>query len=940
VAGVDGAAQTIWYVCNDLDTSATRFLYGSAPIGIEMQVTVWGYDKTGAMGNVLYRRYLLINKGAQTSGADTIKDMYVSQWSDPDIGDGTDDYAGCDTSFGLGYCYNAGASDQFYSPLPPPAVGFDFLQGPAVPAPGDSGIMLGHRIYGKRNLSMTAFYYFLRGDATVTDPTQGAYEGSTQFYNFFQGKIGKTGEYFTDPFGHKTKFALSGDPFLRTGWVDGQIFPAGDRRIGLASGPFTMAPGDTQEIVVGEIAAGASTGIDHNVAISLLKYYDSVIQAAYTGSFGAVPPGVAVSVERFDSVLVPVQITADARRLGINSIIASLKRYDETTFATRTLFDDGLHRDSIAGDGYFADSLMMAPQQQGLYLNLAVQYANGRSLTLSHVADNITTTGPVKNAGYAVVADNLNSDGIVNPGENIRYIVSLKNGTSMTLHGLSLEAFPGLGAGAVGFGDVAGNATSSMHYNEADPASYLQFSVPAYFADSLFPVVLSITDLNHNLWHDTLEFPVVQFPFLQQSAVLTHSSGHCTGTFDVRVIDGPGVRNHLYVIYGVEAIDSTGAPGFTLKDSTDGRTLLLNHALPDPTGQNIPMTDGFKLFRGTIDARTGMTGWSIPSGVCEFSATNGNLWGLEGFGGAIGSGESMGPSLTPGDLHSVLLKLAATDSMGNLLNPDDTTASYAYRYLRGAAFPPAQPSFTPFIIHSTASYDYQDYRVGSLPFAAYDSDNGGRRLAVGYLENNVLNGRVDGKYWPPAAGEGIDNVQSSGPREWFFIFSTPYSTSPDPALMTNIIQGELPLMWMGTPTRVGAAFNAGDQFLIKANQPPSYSDVWVFNPSLVLGVAEENKPQEYRLRQNFPNPFNPSTVIGYQLPVASRVTIVVYDILGRVVTKLVDGVEPPGVRQVRWDAHSEGGGFSSGVYFYRIQASSISDPKRTFTAVNKMLLLR
>lgn len=79
---------------------------------------------------------------------------------------------------------------------------------------------------------MTAYYYFARGDANVTDPTQGDIQGSYQFYNFFRGRIGKTGEPFVDPTtGLPTSFTLSGDPQTGQGWLDGQLLPAGDRRI-------------------------------------------------------------------------------------------------------------------------------------------------------------------------------------------------------------------------------------------------------------------------------------------------------------------------------------------------------------------------------------------------------------------------------------------------------------------------------------------------------------------------------------------------------------------------------------------------------------------------------------------------------------------------------------------------------------------------------------
>ncbi len=302
IPGVKGANQTIWYVANDLDASKTTFLYGSNPIGLELRVTMWAYSSSGALGNMMFRAYKLINRSGLT-----IDSMFVSQWSDPDLGNSTDDYAGCDTTLSLGYVYNANATDDTYRPLPPPAVGFDFFQGPVVDAPGDSAIFDGKRIYGKRNLPMTAFYYFARGDASVTDPTQGSYEGTTQFYNFIRGRIGKTGELFVDPTNNEpTTFALPGDPQTRSGWIDGQLLPAGDRRIGLASGPFAMAPLDTQEVVVAALAAGAIPGTDRLSCIGLLKFYDQQAQLAYDNFFDlpVAPPAPKVTVAEMDQEII------------------------------------------------------------------------------------------------------------------------------------------------------------------------------------------------------------------------------------------------------------------------------------------------------------------------------------------------------------------------------------------------------------------------------------------------------------------------------------------------------------------------------------------------------------------------------------------------------------------------------------------------------------
>jgi hypothetical protein len=66
-----------------------------------------------------------------------------------------------------------------------------------------------------------------------------------------------------------TTYTLSGDPVTGEGWIDGILNAPGDRRIGPASGPFNMEPGDTQEVVVAEICAGAIPGMDAKSAVTL-----------------------------------------------------------------------------------------------------------------------------------------------------------------------------------------------------------------------------------------------------------------------------------------------------------------------------------------------------------------------------------------------------------------------------------------------------------------------------------------------------------------------------------------------------------------------------------------------------------------------------------------------------------------------------------------------
>ena len=95
-----------------------------------------------------------------------------------------------------------------------------------------------------------------------------------------------------------------------------------------------------------------------------------------------------------------------------------------------------------------------------------------------------------------------------------------------------------------------------------------------------------------------------------------------------------------------------------------------------------------------------------------------------------------------------------------------------------------------------------------------------------------------------------------------------------------------------------------------------------------LAVPLISSATGFWLSQNFPNPFNPTTLIRYQLPVGSNAKLIVYDILGREVSVLVNERREAGVHQVMFDAS----GLSSGVYFYRIQSGS-------FVQTRKLLLL-
>jgi hypothetical protein len=105
-------------------------------------------------------------------------------------------------------------------------------------------------------------------------------------------------------------------------------------------------------------------------------------------------------------------------------------------------------------------------------------------------------------------------------------------------------------------------------------------------------------------------------------------------------------------------------------------------------------------------------------------------------------------------------------------------------------------------------------------------------------------------------------------------------------------------------------------------------------------VEEVQLPREFGLSQNFPNPFNPATVIEYALPRASEVKIEIYNILGQKVRNLLDKRQEPGYKTIQWDGKDwNGREVSSGIYFYRIVAHTVHGSE-DFVKCKKMTLLK
>jgi len=300
------ADQVIWTVVNDFNDTFSKALYGSPSTGMELQITLWGYKRTDALGSIVFRKYRLINRGFFESDS-----FFVAQWSDPDLGSYGDDFVGFDTTLSMAFVYNSNSVDSKYRlfGLPPAAGGYDFFQGPLVPGdPSDVGIFDLKKRPGFRNLPMTSTNFWSAG-SPLTDPPLDEYEGTLSWWKMLRGFIHDEStdpdRKFIDDQGVETLFPLSGDPVAGTGWIDGvpPALPTGDRRMTMVSGPFTMVPGDTQEVVV---AVVGGLGADRLSSISVMKFNDRFAQNTYNDLFAVPSPPSAppVTIAELDQQIV------------------------------------------------------------------------------------------------------------------------------------------------------------------------------------------------------------------------------------------------------------------------------------------------------------------------------------------------------------------------------------------------------------------------------------------------------------------------------------------------------------------------------------------------------------------------------------------------------------------------------------------------------------
>ncbi|MFA8451851.1 MAG: hypothetical protein ACEPOW_14245 [Bacteroidales bacterium] len=833
IPGYPGADQTIYFIANATDADKAQAFYGSPPMDVELHVTVWGYKSTGPLGNMIFRRYELINKGT-----DDIEECYVSMWSDPDVGNAGDDFVGCDTTLSLGFAYNAVGNDATYENIPP-ATGFDFFQGPMVAGePTDTAKSGGIKHPGMKNLGLTAFYYFVNENNTpYSDPDLDNYNtGTLYWWNLVRGRVPQTGAFFPVPEsagGGFTKYPLSGDPVTGTGYLDGTIKEAKDRRYGQASGPFLLKAGDKQEIVVAQIAAGAKAGIDNIQAVQLLKSYDQVAQLVYDNDFqvAKAPTAPSVAYSEFDEKLV-LNWGKD------RDLVAKIESHNQQEYAFQgynvyqlpslsATKDEGkliATWDKIDGIKIILDKEFNP--DAGMDLDVAVQKGNDNGVQTHMVIEKDYLTNQKLNNGskyyFAVSAYAYNPNDWAIPKTLESPLIKVTVVPQTSKLGVRYNAVTGEKLNVT---KSAGLSDGSVDVTVIEPENTNGHEYEVNFTED------SEKNISWNVVDKTLNQVV-------------HTGTNQTGNNEYAVVDGLLVVVKGPADKGVRDWEqSAGERKFTWAGGADGLH--------------------FEGFSGAI-------GWDSPN----------HRWG----GGSM--------VITAGKIKHVLLKFAAvnfTEDFNPTFDPNDPNVSYGYRYLRGAGAP-ADPKFAPYITNpSSGSYGFQEF-AKNVPLSAWDIDDpeNPRRLVVGFLENNASGGLVDGKYWPGYYNDH-DNTDGAGPREWLWIFDADYSETANAEYQGNAIDDPYPIMyWLTVGRRNRDVWVGDEEFKILANKINTIEDKFTFTapaPSFDTELAKEDAKEV----NVFPNPYygaNPQEVNKYQRFVTfshlpNKATIRIFNLAGQ-----------------------------------------------------------
>jgi hypothetical protein len=716
-------------------------------------------------------------------------------------------------------------------------------------------------------------------------------EGAQEAYWLCSG-LNSIGKKWLDPTqkNKPTKWPLAGDPITKTGWIEALTWPGGDCCMSVHAGPFDMEINKQYTFLVAHIVG---LGTDYLNSIAVMKSYCRSVQAAVDLNFKDPEPAPAptVKVGQLDTTIV---LSWDDKMIDYS--VPDKVNIDSANQSTQYLF-------------------------QGFKLY------QGKS-----------ATGP-----WTVIRQWDKDDGITRIWD---YIIEPLT-SELVYFPIEDGKDTGLSYNMIINKDYLRNThliNGKSYYYALTTYSYNPRGIPRLLENKINPITA-----------------IPQKPVLNTDLICTPGDSLTvihTGTGDgnvaVKVIDPTKITGHDYQV--TFAVDDKGVTVWDVKDVTAGWYVINNQTLqvlPEELATNdaFPIADGIQVKVAGPPAGLKNEGFNyVPAGnrwLTSFSDAFGTLplWPLEGWSGLFGWAKNFyGTSVLATELKNVEIRFAATDELGNPLDPDDPNISMAYRYLRGANNTPAQPGFASFIINKKSGYSYQDFRPICL--AAYDMEsNPPRRLAVGFQENNAAAGLLNG-IWFPGRYDTEGGINAT--REFLYIFASDYSATPkEPYTSAELLMNvnNIDIMYVGVPSRRGEKVpQAGDKLILSANHINSPADIFAIKTA---GYEKQSSLEIAKRRLNeinvVPNPYFALNTLETQLPgqfvtfnnLSEKCVIRIFSLSGQMVRSIY---HENGTPFEKWDLLNEHGkSVGSGIYIVVIQVDNVGERVLKLAIINREL---
>lgn len=984
IPGIKDADQTMFVCLTDgfpeTHSQSEGFSGGTEPIFAEVHLTLWCYNTQG-LENIQFINWVVINK-SNVNWERTHFSLVV----DPDLGFEDDDYIGCDTSArnkDMAFCYNAddidgsGQADEYGSA--PPASGMDFFKSPAIFTgnSNDSVVLFippgsNNKIVkrGWRELGLTSFVYFTNtstpGPTCEKDPSQ-----PVEAYRYMRG-FKKDGTSWLNPSTlEPTKFCYPGDPVTLSGWsergtngntsqatvdncngaISGTVgaSPPGDRRFIFNSGDslFTVAPGDTQYIVVGQFVARGSSNLN---SVTKLKRIDETAQSLFNSNFSVNPPP--------PSPQVTVSIN-EVSNIGTTSATLSWDNRAESYLVLDSLLQPASDNSYLKFEGYqvfeisrFAGNLPDFNQPQtinnSIHLLRIFDIIDTVGIIVDTLSTGISIGGEEQFAPFPVIPFYTAPVPEGFPNTGINRSISITSTTYPDEHGGRTELIYGqtykfavvayayrtnpksrnerktitspIGSNIITVVPQASVAGSNYRLKNGDTlfTNRRDLGVMPIIKDqqalltAKYRLVFQQPDTTYNVLR-SLNGGTTYENLIDRLHILRGNPGVVQPDGDSRIIDGILIKTQAIYNLNIGVVKDPGKP-----DSSQTRLKAWDY-LPQ---NNLYLTKSDTFFT-SLPYQSESMSISYP-GTSTFTG--------------------QGTTVPKENLRKIKIQYTGYGD-----------GQKAYRYLNRSSGGAADPSFVPYIIRTGAAYIYQDLR--EVPFKVFeidetDSSAAPRQLNCAFLENNdslvsqrivggqiiidtIGRGRVDGR-WEPVASP-------SGGFEVLYIFNSSYDTNVTNYKTKNlrINQAQFDIMYVWGPKRInsGAQFHAGDEFIIYP-----YT---VTRPEIVAGYPlyyefETTAPlignNETAVAQNdlekirvVPNPFygfndiqstNVNRFITFRrLPV--KCSIKIFSLSGILVKKIEkDNIES----SVNWDLKNFNGvPVASGMFIALIEAPGIGN---------------